>query len=74
MPCIYRVTAEQFLEQGLEAVGFSMARQQQTRAATRCFHASFGAGPGAAVPFIEIRKQLILQMLAKPNPAATIFE
>jgi DDE superfamily endonuclease len=49
MPWIRRVTAEQFLERGLEAVGFSVARQQRTRAATlvRRFRASFGASPGA---------------------------
>jgi hypothetical protein len=35
MPWIRRVTAEQFLERGLEAVGFDVGRQQRTRAATR---------------------------------------
>jgi DDE superfamily endonuclease len=49
MPWIRRVTAEQFLERGLEAVGYDVGRQQRTRAATRVrrFRASFGAGPGA---------------------------
>ena len=44
MPWIRRM----FLERGLEAVGFDVARQR-TRSATRVrrFRASFGTGPGA---------------------------
>ena len=49
MASVYRITTAQFLQRGLQAVGFDVDRQRRTRASENInrFRAAYGAGPGA---------------------------
>jgi len=71
MVVIRNFTCTQFLQFGLEVVGFDLARQRRTRAATNIerFRACFGVGPGScAAVFRDIQMTDIPDAhIDKPN-------